>query len=169
MFHRWQQVKLQPSKQQQTSPSRRNASQDQRSLLGEGPRRWRRGIAYRQIHGPLNSQQRSLPNVILPPLVEPPSYKTFAPPRISPFDVSYRDKDQLEFEKCPIPATYNHWQQIFKKKKNRSVFRVLPSSDAVSWVCEIEAVQNVDDLRTSQGNCIPTSRQWTPRSQRLER
>ena len=58
----------------------------------------------------IQQSTRSLPNVILPPPLQRPSYSTCAPPRKSPCDVSFVQRDKLEFEKCPTPATYNHCQ-----------------------------------------------------------
>ena len=59
---------------------------------------------------------------------------------------SEQRKYKLAFEKFPTPSTVNFWQLNLKTK-------VCPGSclptDAMSWIREIEAAQNIDDLRTS--------------------
>ena len=63
----------------------------------------------------ISQKSRSLPTVILPPPLEPPIRTTFESSRMSPYDVSYRERDNLEFEKTPT-STFNFWQLNFRTK-----------------------------------------------------
>ena len=82
--------------------------------------------------------------MMLPPPLEPPSHSTLEPQRMSPYDVSYREKVKLEFERFPTP---NCWQLNFSTEVGSVSYH---ASDVTSWIREIEAAQNIDDLRTSQ-------------------
>ena len=82
--------------------------------------------------------------MILPPPLERPSCSTFPPPRMSPTDVSFVQRDNVPH--LQLTTIGNR----FSKKKITEVCSVsYHPSDAMSSVCEIEAVQNMDDLSTS--------------------
>ena len=116
---------------------------------------WRRPSPLEERHRAstysLSIQQStgSLPNVTLPPPLQRPSYSTCAPPRMSPCDVSFVQREtNWNSRKCPTPATCNQCRVDFQKKTEVYSASYHPS-DAMSWVCEIEAVQKMDDLSTS--------------------
>ena len=89
---------------------------------------------------------RSLPNVILPRRVDPLIRSTFESPRMSSCDGSQREKDKLEFEKFPTSSTFNFRQLTFGIEVSSASDH---SSDAMSWIREIEAAQDINDLGTS--------------------
>ena len=78
------------------------------SWLGEVPLGWRNRVSTDSQSIP--QLTRRLPNIILPPPLDPPCCCTFEPPRMSPYDVSCKEKERLEFEKFPTPSTFNDWQ-----------------------------------------------------------
>ena len=87
---------------------------------------------------------RSLPNVILPPPLEPPIRSTFESPRTPVHDGFNREKDKLEFDK--FPSTFIFWQFNFWTEVCSGSYR---PSDAMSWTRESEAAQKANELRTS--------------------
>ena len=89
-----------------------NSFRDQRSQLSHAHRGKKSRINRVTIHS--TKTTRSLPNVTLPPPSEPPSHSTFEPPRMSPYDDSYREKDNLEFENFPTLASLNCWHLTFR-------------------------------------------------------
>ena len=57
-----------------------------------------------------------------------------------------REKDELEFEKIPTPSTFNYCQLNLRTEV---CYVSDQPSDAMSRIQEIEAAQNIDDLRES--------------------
>ena len=97
---------------------------------------------------------RSLPNLIVPPLLEPQICSSFELPTMSPYEISYTKKGRLQFDKFLTSSTFNFGQ-------------LQPIRGAISWR-EIDAAQarTWEHLIRLQGS-IRTSRCWTPGSQRL--
>ena len=114
LVHRLQQVNLQPYKQLQTSPSRRDLSPDPAKLTGRSPtlvEGRNRGLTDSRSNPQMS---RSLSNVILPPPLEPPTRSFFESPGRSPYEVSYRENDELQFEEFPTSSMFNLWQLNFR-------------------------------------------------------
>ena len=70
---------------------------------------------------------------------------TFESPRISPYEVSYREKKKLEIREFPTRATFSFWQFNFRTEVCAGSCH---TSDAMSWIRETESAQNTDDLKT---------------------
>ena len=85
----------------------------------------------------------------------PPSHAEGACPQNCMVEQPRNQVSEMHFDKFPYPSTFQCWKTSFKTE---ACFCSSFPTDAVLWIKEVEMVESVDDLETSQsigGQGIP--------------